>query len=138
MIKEGIAAITAAHFPQPQPNYDADGYDWTATLSTYDFLGIEEDKHTTACARIPRKAPDYLQEVKKEMEAFTAWEDRRRAMELPSSPVAVTSQEVHLLDDRPRRLFQEDAVFVTASISEKWPLDGALEGVKGLCDMVTK
>ena len=85
--------------------------------------------------------PRWEEVMKKEMEAFTAWEDRRRAMELPSSPVTTTIQEiqeVHLLDDRPRRLFQEDAVFVMASIGEKWPLDGVLEGVKGLCNMVAK
>ena len=128
--------IIAAHAAPQPPDYEADDYDWTIALSTYDFLGIEANKHATARVRIPWKDVDHLQEVKEEMEAFAIWSDecRRRVLaKVPTVAVSQTIQEDDLLRDRPRRLFKEAAVEISAP--ESGCLDGVLEGVQGLGNM---
>ena len=131
-----MAAITAAHFPPPPPDYEVDDYDWTVALSTYDFLGIEENKHATARARIAWRDINHLQEVKEEMEAFAMWSDecrKRESAKVLTVAVVQTIQEDDLLRDRPRRLFEEAAVETSAA--ESGYLDGVLEGVQGLGNM---
>lgn len=137
LTEKEMAAITAARFPPPPPDYEADDYDWTVALSTYDFLEIEANKHATARVRIPWKVVDHLREVKEEQEAFAAWCDQRRQRELaraPETAVAQDIEEVYLLDYLPRQLFEEAAT--AAAAKESGSLDGVLAGVQGLGNMV--
>ena len=137
LTEKEMAAITAARFPPPPPDYEADSYDWTVALSTYDFLEIEENKHATARVRIPWKVVDHVREVKEEQEAFAAFWDECRKRELATAPETAVAQdikEVDLLDYLPRQLFEEATT--TTAAKEMGSLDGVLEGVWGLNDMV--
>lgn len=66
-----------------------------------------------------------LAEMKKFAEDWARWQERRHA---PTTSIAINIQEIHPLEDRPRRLFMEGAVDTTG-YKEPSLLDGILDGI---------
>ena len=133
-----MLARLATLWPTDGPE-DSEDTDWSVALSTYDFLGLEEAKHASTRVRIPYRVLDHLPEVLEEMEQFAIWWDMLREDDYvvnPATAVATNIIEIRPLEDRPRRLFMEDDVAAALEVESDLLLDGVLEGLRGLDDVV--
>lgn len=91
--------------------------------------------------RIPYKVLNHLPEVLEETEDFAVWWDMLREVDQVVSPAAVVVIDIveirsESLEDRPRRLFKESGVATDSEPESGSILDGILEGLRGLNEVV--